>query len=648
MTAEESSTQQQQQQQQQEGLPLRQQQRSTYNSTMRRYTESDESGNMITFPYYFYQRPALTRRTRPFLSSWRRFRDDDESAAAAAAATTISATTDGTLSPVQQEDDEIILQLDEASPNNSSYMGDDIDVTHHHHHSHPSYYYYYTTESLLQLLRAIRAHDPNVQRIYFNGKQQQQQESHHQHRQQCRFFPVNYLTALLQALQGNRYVTHLTLSHAISPKEDASTIVAALRTYLQSRNHTHNLIHLDLSRNHLQAADMQQIFSSLSTTSSSTSLSSWHLRKLNLEGNALGDVGVQALCTALSSSSTTTTTTTTTTTKLQVSILKLGRNQVTAVGLQAIVNLLVSQGQQGQKRNSNTNVSSSCHHNNTNNENNHCHIRSLDLRGNHLGAAAGLLANVLCRDDCLLESLSLRNNDLDNAVVTRLAQALETNVHLKTLDLQYNAAIDCGASFCRALKVNHTFTKLKLRNTSVNDVWKNELLEALLINTHGPKLAQQTKSALDQVVALQQQKQHTREKWSGNLQLKQEHQDDTEGTDLMSDEDEEGKGDNKKWMESWRIAVQSKTLTKHKQPKQQKSPPECVICCSPMHETAVLLPCTHHNCCSDCGRRLRDCHMCRQVVVKVWPLHVSEGTDANKNVDGLLFDTTQARQLTAD
>ena len=457
----------------------------------------------------------------------------------------------------------------------------------------------HSTESLIDLLKSVRAKDPNIQRVHLEGNKR-------------RSIPLPYLVALLQGLAEHPYVSHVTLSRVMGTSanckenNDLAFVQAAADCLQQSRS----LTHLDLSRNGILPAGARLLATALVRRHCALhDEEPPRLHRLNLEGNRLGDKGVQALCRAIMKAP-------------SIAFLKLGRNQLGEASVHALAELVIHQGLS--KFEDDTSI-----------------IRSLDIRGNHLGASASFLSQALS-SDCRLQSLHLSRNDLDATAVQGLAQALQSNTSLRTLDLQHNHKVEnrAAAMLCQALQVNHTFRKLKLRHTAVSDGWRKELLEVLLINAHGPELARQTKDSLRQIVAMQRREEQKsllsqvrRPKWldcdwsvSGD---NDEEGDDTERTTSLEEDDE--------WMGSWVASCTSLSETT----KQEYQ--ECVICCNPPEngQFVALLPCTHHNCCLECGQRLKDCHMCRRAVVKVWPL----ATGLTTLTDGLYL--TQDRAASA-
>jgi hypothetical protein len=126
---------------------------------------------------------------------------------------------------------------------------------------------------------------------------------------------------------------------------------------------------------------------------------------------------------------------------------------------------------------------------------------------------------------------------------------------------------------------NDSFIRLKIRHTAVSESVKDEVLDLLLMNSYGPDLARRT-----------------------NLAIAQWQLDDDQDVSL------------KQLDESNSSAIE-----------EEEERTECVICFDKISDCA-LLPCQHCNCCLDCGKRLKGCHMCRSAIVKV--LHLEPGRRA--------------------
>lgn len=170
-----------------------------------------------------------------------------------------------------------------------------------------------------------------------------------------------------------------------------------------------------------------------------------------------------------------------------------------------------------------------------------------------------------------LVGLCLAENQLDDSHVRQLAQAMRHNTSLQILDMQRNPTITDISPLIECLKCdNHTLQKLKLRHCDDIPIQaKEQLLDLLLINAHGADLAARTKRAERCMI----------------------QQDDMPDLSETSFDD-------------------SSSLS---------SSESCCVICFERNDTAVvLLPCGHQNCCADCAQKLKTCHMCREVVVKVF------------------------------
>jgi Ran GTPase-activating protein (RanGAP) involved in mRNA processing and transport len=361
-----------------------------------------------------------------------------------------------------------------------------------------------TPDSLIALLRKVRIGDPNVQFVSLERKR----------------LPTAYLKALLEAVSTSKYVTKLKISRVGAGDEVAEAVAKCLRM-------CHSLTELDLSKNNLTDTGCSKLAGAFQETGNKC-----RIRRLNLEGNQIGDNGISALCEAIPITN--------------VAYLKLGKNRFSADGIGSIMTLL---------------------------QKDETPLTSLDLRANGLGNdGASLLAAAVEKNE-ILQALCLSHNGIDNAGVRHLAEALSRNEHLQTLDLQDNLFDDEGAEYLtKCLENNDSFKKLKLRNNSVSNEVKQKLLDLLLVNSHGPDLAKKTKRAM---------------------------------TSLVEDFSES----------SFNSAFDA----------EEEESTECVICFENISGCA-LLPCKHHNCCTDCASKLKHCHMCRETVVKVVPINPTKAT----------------------
>jgi len=368
-----------------------------------------------------------------------------------------------------------------------------------------------SVESLVSLLKAVKAKDPNVQRIVLDGGN--------------RCLPAAYLRCLVSALTDNPCILSLKLTRVFPRnrhslfESDYASVWADIATFVKQSK---SLQCLDLSRNEMENATCVMIAEALSNCSGK-------ITKLDLSGNRFDATGMTSLCRSFSCMK-------------HLSSLKLGRNMLIAeVGWINLVQQLPDT------------------------------ILALDVRStrNWGKNAIQFLCTRLSSPHCLLQTLVLSRNHVDwtSLAVQQLAKALRTNTHLKTLDLQrcWRVDDDAAAEVAKMLFMNHTFTKLKIRRTLVSDRAKQGLFEWLLLNSCGPVLSKQTKGAWNQL------------------------------------------------MNTTPKPMSSSTRRLR----------ECVICYEYMHSnTAVLLPCMHHDICESCAARLEHCHMCRHGIGKVCPVSI--------------------------
>jgi Ran GTPase-activating protein (RanGAP) involved in mRNA processing and transport len=128
-----------------------------------------------------------------------------------------------------------------------------------------------TVESLLHLLKAVRCHDPNAQRVCIENKR----------------LSAKYITALFLALVENKYVTKLELSRVGADDLVAWAVAACIRKSI-------SLAQLDLNYNKFSDKGCQQIAQAMQEAGAQSML-----RRLNLERNCIGDEGIDQLCRAL-------------------------------------------------------------------------------------------------------------------------------------------------------------------------------------------------------------------------------------------------------------------------------------------------------------------------------------------------------------
>ena len=128
-----------------------------------------------------------------------------------------------------------------------------------------------TVESLLHLLKAVRCHDPNVQRVCIENKR----------------LPAKYITAFFLALVENKYVTKVQLSRVGADDTVAWAVAACIRNNM-------SIAQLDLSHNKFSDKGCRQIAQAMQEAGAQSML-----RRLNLERNCIGDEGIDQLCRAL-------------------------------------------------------------------------------------------------------------------------------------------------------------------------------------------------------------------------------------------------------------------------------------------------------------------------------------------------------------
>jgi Ran GTPase-activating protein (RanGAP) involved in mRNA processing and transport len=392
---------------------------------------------------------------------------------------------------------------------------------------------YTTAEDLLNLLQQIRSNSPAVQHVDLSRRR----------------LPAAYLKALFVALATNRHVTHLNLARSgVMTDLVARTVADCLR-----RNNT--LTDLDLTKSGLSNAACRMLAAALQHRRTRTNSA---LRRLSLEGNAITDVGVRALCDAMPGTG--------------LCILKLGKHMLGEVGARSIAKLLRRPD---------------------------CPLRRLDLRSCHLGDGGASLLAAAMPHNSSLHSLCLGRNHIGDGAVQQFAVALQQNTMLQTLDLQYNRFTDAGVvALVRCLETrNDSVQKVKLRYCDAVSVeMKEKLLDILLVNSHGPNLAQKTKKALRSL-------------------LLDESFSERSGSASCCNYD--GGSEDGIVREVPPAASQSMVCC-------NVVPEDCVICFDVPAECA-LLPCKHRNCCTACALQLKTCHMCRETIVKVYPLRGGGG-----------------------
>jgi Leucine Rich repeat len=385
-----------------------------------------------------------------------------------------------------------------------------------------------TAEELMLLLRRVRHNDARIRHVNLQRKR----------------LPVAYLRALFSVLISNNqsiqstafpntntlssssfssccclHLTRLRLSQSGVNDAVVINVVAdfvACNTSVVDLDLSHNEGMSDISGLALAAALQQQTTTTTTTTQRTGSTGSSRkgvLERLDLSGTLLGPASIAALCAAIPSTG--------------IHTLKLA-SLASAVGTKqgrvALTTLLTHR---------------------------HCPLRKLDVRNCHLGnvgasalalalfhqhelyivqqnTVAAAVAAATTDDDVAadhngttivqpLQALYLGRNHIGDKGLTDLVAVLESNTTLQTLDVQANVDItDVSADLmvqCLS-RHNHSLRKLKLRHcTAISDTVKERLLDALLMNAHGPDLAAATKRAW-QVLLLVQCSRGTAESWS--------------------------------------------------------------------------------------------------------------------------------------
>jgi hypothetical protein len=274
-------------------------------------------------------------------------------------------------------------------------------------------------------------------------------------------------------------------------------------------------------------------------------------------------------------------------------------------------------------------------------------IRKLDLRKTQLGNQGTIqLAQAISSSSLTTNnrttgmSLGLGRNAIGDVGMHAMAQALRTNTSIRSLDVQGNPDItdasmqtvwECLQFHNSHLQKFQFTSSRRWRHASttaanhpppagISDGMRQQLLDVLICNSHGPELAQRTKRARQTIHhhLLQVQQWHPTSSSSSHSQLlQQDHSESTTtfgSTSTTIDSWEEG-GDNddddveEVWWRGFRN-------------KDDGDDGWCVICYESFlsQPCCALLPCMHQNCCHACAERLHQCPFCRETIVQIVPI----------------------------
>jgi hypothetical protein len=472
-------------------------------------------------------------------------------------------------------------------------------------------------KKLLQILKAVCANDPNVQVVSIANRP----------------LPPLYVQALLEGIAANDYVRKLQLVRVgLSVSDD--WLLALERCLLYAPV----LVELDLSRNKLTTdvcrslARASRQRAALVTSTSPTQPSGrldisemtilpCPLRKLNLTQNCIGDKGLEILLRDVLQQR-----------RLPSLVsLRLGKQPFAERGVDALCRYMKYQHR-------------ALHNHNP------CPLSRLDLRDCGLTDSFTVrLARSLSR--ATLDALYLAHNPLRTEGALALAKSLRNNTHLRLLDVRFPLVDDIQTAADDELIVarafhdtlqhhNHVLVKLKLPEQECPPrgglayAARHSLLDLLVMNTHGPILAAQTKTVYRQLLRCLENNNGTAAtnaspRYSDTACTKTPSRSGRRPSlpDLLelSDDSEWSEDSILTLKETDNVNRRNTDFPEHVDVERPAL--SCDICCEFISErsdsrdnrrSCTLLPCGHDNACEFCARKLRSCHMCRSPIVKIF------------------------------